>query len=72
MIQPKIFGHQNTSPVLTSKFSHDSAPLLIDATCVHGMAFGSPYKHRIKKDQKEPLKESDSSIRSGYDLEDLP
>ena len=63
---------QNMSPTLTSKCAHDSAPLPIDATCVHEMAFGSPYKHRIKKDQKEPLKESDSYIGSGYDLEDLP
>ena len=72
MIQPKFVIQQNTSPTLTSKCSHDSSPLLIDVTCVHGMAFGSPYKHRIKKDQKEPLKESNSCIGSGYDLEDLP
>ena len=72
MIQPKFVGQQNTSPALTSKCAHDSAPLLIDATCVHGMAFGSPYTRRIKKDQKEPLKETVSCIGSGYDLEDLP
>ena len=60
------------SPALTSKCALDSTPLLIDATCVHGMAFGSPYKHRIKKDQKEPLKESNSGIISGCDLEDIP